>query len=49
MDISKYNDIIKNIEYNKRVEEGENKLQLIRKKRERPNVEEYDNIYDINP
>ena len=49
LDISKYNDIIKNIEYNKRVEEGENKLQLIRKKRERPNVEEYDNIYDINP
>ena len=44
LDISKYNDIIKNIEYNKRVEEGENKLQLIRKKRERPNVEEYDNI-----
>ena len=49
LDISKCNDIIKNIEYNKRVEEGENKLQLIRKKRERPNVEEYDNIYDINP
>jgi hypothetical protein len=49
LDISKCNDILKNIEYNKRVEEGENKLQLIRKKRERPNVEEYDNIYDINP
>ena len=49
LDISKCNEIIKNIKYNKRVEEGENNLQLIRKKRERPNVEEYDNIYDINP
>lgn len=44
IELDKYNEIIKNIVYDKNIENAENNLELIKKKRKRPSEEEFEMI-----
>ena len=46
VELDKYNEIIKNIVYDKNIENAENNLELIKKKRQRPSEEEFIMMYN---